>query len=449
MTELHYDLFVIGAGSAGVRLARMAALRGVKTGIAEYQALGGTCVNVGCVPKKLLKYAADFRDDFHMASGYGYDIENRKISFNFETLMNRKDQEIKRLNSIYQGLLERSGCDIFYHKAFFIDSKRLQVGEDVITADRIVIAVGGRPFVPDVLGKELIETSDDFFAWKEFPKRVLVVGGGYIAVELASILRHMGSEVALCYRGSNLLKSFDRATVSFMQCELEKKGMDIKLETDVVSLEKCAGGIDVHLRHGEVRTVDRVLYATGRIPALDGLQCEKAGIKKNENGTLVVDEHFQTTCPNVYALGDVVGNMPLTPVAIREAMALLEHLYGTSERAMSYDFIPTAVFCSPEMATVGYSEEDAKKHNVLVKVYQSSFRPMKHVLGNNEERMLIRMVVAGEEEKVVGLHICGQGASEMVQGFSVAVRAGLCKKDFDATVGIHPTSAEEVVTLRD
>ena len=445
------DLFVIGAGSGGVRAARMAAQRGAKVVIAEAAALGGTCVNVGCIPKKLYSYAAHFSDDFKDAAGFGWQAGQPR--FDWTVLKANRAIEIARLNGIYQNVLVTAGVQIVTGWAQLVDPNTVQVqtagGKQSFTARHVLVATGGRPSVPVFPGSEHVVTSDSMFDLDPFPQRLLVVGGGYIACEFASIFNGLGSKVAQLYRGEQVLRGFDDDVRAFIAHEMRKHGVDLRTGMDVKSIEKTGSGLNVTLADGSCLVADTVLYATGRVPNVAGLGLEAVGVAQGKNGAIVVDEGYQTSVPSVHALGDVTARLQLTPVALGEAMVLADRLFGAGERRMGYDFIPTAVFTHPNIGTVGYGESEARKLFGEVAIYRTEFKALKHTLSGSSERTLMKLVVDSATDRVVGLHMVGADAGEVVQGFAVAMKAGATKAVFDSTIGIHPTAAEEFVTMRE
>ena len=447
MSDYDFDLFVIGAGSGGVRAARMSAGMGAKVGIAEDWNLGGTCVNVGCVPKKLFVYASHFREEFHDAEGYGWTVGDRQ--FDWKTLIANKNAEISRLNGVYGRLLDNAGVELFRARATVVDAHTVDVGGKHITAERILVATGGWPSVPDIPGKEHITTSNEVFFLEDLPKRAIVVGGGYIAVEFAGIFNGLGVETTQLYRGPLFLRGFDEDVRGFLRDEMVKKGVDLRFNANIASIEKTSDGLVATLEDGSVVETDLILYATGRHPNTKGLGLEQAGVELSKKGAIVVNEDLQTSVPSIYALGDVIDRVALTPVAIAEGMVFSHNTYKGEARKMDYRDIPTAVFSQPSIGTVGLSEQDARKKYGEVDVYRSDFKPMKHTLSGGEERTLIKMIVDRSSDRVVGFHMVGPEAGEITQGIGVAFKAGATKADFDATIGIHPTSAEEFVTMRE
>ncbi|WP_299583276.1 glutathione-disulfide reductase [uncultured Microbulbifer sp.] len=447
MAEFAFDLFVIGAGSGGVRAARMAAAQGMKVAVAEDRYMGGTCVNVGCVPKKLFVYASGFSEDFSDAKAYGW--EAPVAEFNWPTLRDNNAKEITRLNNIYRNLLVNSGVTVFDGRAKVTGANTVVVNEREYTAQRMLVATGGWPFVPDIPGKEFILTSNDVFSMEAFPKRVLVVGGGYIAVEFAGIFAGLGAETHLSYRRELFLRGFDRDIRHFVRDEMVKKNIDLKFNHQVSAIEKLQdGSFLVHAGDGSSLNVDMVLYATGRVANTEGLGLKERGVVLHRDGTISVDDNFRTNIHSIYALGDVTGEPQLTPVALAEAMALVKHWRTGNTAEIDYNNIPTAVFCQPNIGTVGLSEEEARDSGISVTVYKSEFRPMRHTVSGNTERTLMKLVVDAETDKVIGVHMVGDDAGEIIQGLAVALKAGATKQTFDETIGIHPTAAEEFVTMR-
>ena len=445
--EYDFDLFVIGAGSGGVRAGRMAAAKGKKVAIAEVSDLGGTCVNVGCVPKKLFVYASQFPELFHASQGYGWNIQQSQ-SFNWETLRDNKTQEIRRLNGIYQNLLSNSGAQIIKGRASLESPNQVSVNGQTYSAENILIATGGWPYIPEFEGSDLAISSNEMFTLEQLPEKAVVVGGGYIAVEFAGILNGLGVKTDLIYRGDRLLKSFDPQCSEKVTEGMIAKGVNIHLNTEVRSISGQESTLTVHLNNNQSLEAGIALYATGRKANTQGLGLENTKIKTQFNGAIVVDDYFKTAEPNIYALGDVIDRVQLTPVAIQESMLLLEQLYGERKPRMDYDNIPTAVFSQPELATVGLTEQQARDKYSNIKVYESDFRPMFETLGQGKGRVYIKLIVDSATDRVVGCHMVGEHAAEIIQGIAIAIKAGATKANFDQTMGIHPTVAEEFVTLR-
>lgn len=440
------DFFVIGGGSGGVRAARWAAQRGAKVAIAEERYWGGTCVNVGCIPKKLFAYAAHYAHDFADARGYGWGATTP--AFDWPTLRNNKDREITRLNGIYERLLVQAGVAIHRGRAVLNDADTVTINGQRITAKYLLIATGGWPVKPDIPGAEHAITSNEAFHLETLPKRVAIVGGGYIAVEFASILNGLGVETTLLYRGATLLKEFDHDLGTHLAQEMSKKGVNVRLNTNVTAIEKRGSALYATLTDGVVAETDCIMFATGRAPLTRGFGVEAIGVQLAANGAIHVDDNFRTNVANVYAVGDCIDRIHLTPVALAEGMVVAEALFDKGQRTMSYDAIPTAVFSDPNIATVGLSEQHARSRGHEVTIYRSTFTALKHTMTGNGERCLLKLVVDKQTDRVLGLHMVGADAGEIVQGFAVAVKMGATKRDFDATIGIHPTMAEEFVTMR-
>ncbi|MCO4785920.1 glutathione-disulfide reductase [Marinomonas atlantica] len=440
-----YDLFVIGAGSGGVRASRVAASKGFKVGVAESQALGGTCVNIGCVPKKLFVYGSEYSHIASQAKGYGWTFS--EPSFDWATLRDNKSKEIERLNGIYKNLLENPGVTIHQGYGELVDAHTVKVADEIITAERILIAVGAQPFVPEFPGNEHVLVSDDMFFLEELPKSILVVGGGYIAVEFAGICNGLGVETTLMYRGDKLLRGFDEDVRDFASNEYSRSGVNVQLNSDVAKIELQGKQKRVMLKDGRELVFDEVLYATGRVPNTDKLNVASAGIETTKNGAIVVNDRYQSTADSVYAIGDVTDRVQLTPVAIKEAMALIGYWFDGIEPNFDYDNIPTAVFSQPPIGTVGLSEQEADRRGLDIDVYQTDFRAMKHTLSGAQERSFMKLIVDRSTDKVIGAHMIGDYAGEIIQGLGIAIKAGATKAHFDSTVGVHPTSAEEFVTF--
>lgn len=441
-----FDLFVIGAGSGGVRAARIAAGHGARVGICEESRVGGTCVIRGCVPKKLLVYASHFAEEFEDAHGFGWTVEAAR--FSWPRLLRAKDAEIDRLNRVYIRLLTEAGVTLYPRRGTLIGPHAIRLGEQVVTAGHILIATGGRPWRPDLPGIEHTITSDEAFQLQDLPPRVAVVGGGFIACEFAGIFNGLGAEVTQIYRGDAVLRGFDGDVRRVVGDELRKKGIDLKLATDVARITRTDPGLELELQDGQRVMADQVLYATGRVPNVRGLGLEEVGVAVRADGRVVVDELSRTSVDHIYAVGDVTSRVNLTPVAIYEGHAFADTVFGGRERPVNHEFVPSAVFSQPPVGTVGYSEEDAVHHVGAVDIYLAEFQPMKHTLSGRDEKMMMKLVVESATQEVVGVHIVGPDAPEIVQGFAVAVKSGLTKEQFDSTIGIHPTAAEELVTMR-
>ncbi|WP_411387185.1 glutathione-disulfide reductase [Pseudomonas sp. MPB03] len=443
-----FDLYVIGAGSGGVRAARFAAGFGAKVAVAESRYLGGTCVNVGCVPKKLLVYGAHYAEDFEQASAYGWTAG--EASFDWATLIANKDREINRLNGIYRNLLVNSGVTLHEGHARISGPHEVEINGQRYTAEHIMIATGGWPVIPDIPGREHAISSNEAFFLKTLPKRMLVVGGGYIAVEFAGIFHGMGAQTSLLYRGDLFLRGFDGAVRKHLAEELQRRGLDLQFNADIQSIDKEAdGSLKVTLKDGRTLSTDCVFYATGRRPMLDNLGLENTGVKLDEKGFVQVNEKYETTEPSILAIGDVIGRVQLTPVALAEGMAVARRLFKPEQyRLVDYRMIPTAVFSVPNIGTVGLTEEQAREEGHEVQIFESRFRPMKLTLTDCQERTLMKLVVDANTDKVLGCHMVGPDAGEIVQGLAIALKAGATKRDFDETIGVHPTAAEEFVTMR-
>jgi len=446
MAHYDFDLFVIGAGSGGVRAARMASGLGVKVAIAENRYLGGTCVNVGCVPKKLFVYASHFREDFQAAQGFGWVVN--KPHFEWAHLLSQKNQEIARLQGIYEGLLTNSGVTLIEGQASLLDAHTVRVGEQAYRCERILIATGGWPSIPDFPGKEYVVSSNEMFVLEKLPDRILIAGGGYIAVEFAGIMHGLGVKTTLCYRGDKLLRGFDEDVRDFVAQKMRKKGIDILFNTQIKVIEKTDSRFIATTDQDQQLEADLVLYATGRSPNSVGLGLETLGVELDAKGAIKVNEGYQTNIPSLYALGDVTDRLNLTPVATAEAMALVNSLYTDQRTPVDYDNIPTAVFSQPCIGSVGLTEAEARNRYQDIDSYKSVFTPMKHTLSGLGEKTLMKMIVRRSTDRVIGIHMVGADASEIIQGMAVAIRAGATKTVFDSTIGIHPTAAEEFVTMR-
>ena len=448
MTE-KFDLLVIGGGSGGLAHAQRAAEYGARAAVVEQGPLGGTCVNVGCVPKKVMWYAAQQAHQFHHADSYGFDIEVR--GHDWAGLKRRRDAYIERLNGIYENNLDKRGVTYLAGSARFVDAHTVAVDGRRVEAERIVIATGGRPMIPDIPGAELGITSDDFFELEERPQRVLIAGSGYIAVELAGVFSALGSDVQLVVRKDRVLRSFDEMLSTELMDAMDRDGIDLVTGVVPQAVHKADDGIVLDSADGRsFGPVDCLLWAIGREPNTDTLEAGNAGVEQNAWGFIPTDTYQRTNVENIYAIGDVTGRDALTPVAIAAGRRLADRLYGGMEgRHLDYELIPTVIFSHPTIGTVGLTEEAARaRYGDGVKVYTSGFIGMYYALGTSKRRSVMKLIVAGDEEKVVGCHVIGEGADEMLQGFAVAIRMGATKKDFDDTVAIHPTSAEELVTMR-
>ncbi|HEY5292411.1 MAG TPA: glutathione-disulfide reductase [Burkholderiales bacterium] len=449
MAQYDYDLFTIGAGSGGVRASRYAAGLGARVAAAEERYLGGTCVNAGCIPKKLFSYAAHYGEDIGHAAGYGWRVA--APVFDWRTLVANKDREIERLNGVYAKLLSGAGVTLLRGRATLVDAHTVEVDGRRISARYILVATGGWPVVPPVPGSELAISSNEAFHLSELPRRVLVVGGGYIAVEFASIFNGLGVDTTLVYRGERLLKEFDADLGGFLAAEMEHKGLRIRFHSNIAGIARAAhpDALRATLADGSVLEADCVMYATGRAPNSRGLGLENAGVHLAANGAVVVDAKFQSSVPSIYAVGDVIDRVLLTPVALAEGMVVAENLFGSGGRSLDYEGIPTAIFSNPNVGTVGLSEAKARERFGDIDVYRTTFGPLRHQLTGSGEKVLMKLVVDTKTERVLGVHMVGPDAGEIIQGFAVALKCGATKRQFDATIGIHPTIAEELVTMRE
>ncbi len=446
MPQYDYDLFVIGAGSGGVRASRIAAGHGARVAICEESRVGGTCVIRGCVPKKLLVFASQFSESFDDAAGYGWHLDHPE--FSWPELIGAKDVEIDRLNGIYHGLLDNAGVDLFMGRGRLIDEHSVEVDGRTISAGKILIAVGGRPWVPDIPGHELAITSDEAFDLPELPERILIVGAGYIAVEFAGIFNGLGSDVTVAYRREQILRGFDADVRRMVETGMRGRGIDIRYHTAPARLASVPEGIEVTFSDDRVDTFDCVMFATGREPYTGELGLEAAGVRTGPGGRIEVDDYSRTSRDNIFAVGDVTDRIALTPVALMEGHAFADTEFAGMGRPVDHADTPAAVFSQPPVGTVGLSEEDAREQGFEVQIFRSEFTPMKYTLSGRGEKGLMKLVVDARSDRVLGCHVVGPDAPEMMQGFAVAVRAGLTKADFDRTIGIHPTSAEELVTMR-
>ncbi|MEC9368814.1 MAG: glutathione-disulfide reductase [Pseudomonadota bacterium] len=449
MASYDYDLFVIGAGSGGVRAARMSAKYGARVAIAEEYRVGGTCVIRGCVPKKLFVYASRFGSDFEDAAGFGWTVADP--GFDWPTLVANKDREIDRLNAAYTRNLNASGVEIILDRATLEEAHtvRLEKAGRAVTARYVLIATGGTPFVPDIEGREHVITSNEAFHLKTLPGHMVIVGAGYIALEFASIFNGLGVDVTVIYRGEQILRGFDDEIRGALATAMRARGVDIRVKIDVKTVDKKGKGFSVKLSDGDQIETGLVMYATGRVPDTEGIGLQQLGVECGWNGHVVVDEYSRTSIENIYAVGDVTDRVALTPVAIREGAAFAETVFNGNPTPVDHDFIPTAVFSQPEIGTVGLTEEQAREKHPALDIYKSRFRPMKYTLAGREEQMLMKLLVDGSSKRVVGCHILGPDAAEIVQMVAVAMRMGATKADFDATMALHPSAAEELVTMRD
>ena len=449
--EFDYDLFVIGAGSGGVRAARIAAGLGARVAVCEDDRLGGTCVNVGCVPKKLLMYASQYGHVHEDARGFGWDYAPPR--FDWRRLIHNKNREIHRLNGVYKRLLDNSGAHLIRGRGSLTGPHEVEVNGQRHTARHILVCTGGRPIVPRIPGHEHGKTSDEIFYIEELPRRIVIVGGGYIGVEFACIFAGMGAEVHLVHRREMILnKGFDDDITLFLADEMKKLGIEVNLGCTLTAIEEQDDGtLKVSLDDAYTMETDLVMWATGRSPNTRGLGLEEVGVELGDWGQIIADDQCRTSVASILACGDVVGKMALTPVALEEGMMIARNLFDpsvTEPMSMDYDLIPTAVFSYPNLGMVGLTEQEARARHGNVVIYRSEFRGMKHTLTGRDTRTLMKMVVDGDTDRVLGCHMAGPDAGEIIQGLAVALKAGATKRDFDRTVGIHPTAAEEFVTMR-
>lgn len=449
MAEFDFDLFVIGGGSGGVRAGRVAASMGKRVAVAEEYRFGGTCVIRGCVPKKLLVYASSFPEHFEDAAGYGWKVG--ESSFDWQTLIANKDKEILRLEGLYQKGLDNNGATMFKSRAELIDKHTicLTATGETVTADKILIAVGGRPNpMSDLPGHELCISSNEAFHLDELPKSILIAGGGYIAVEFANIFHGLGVETTLIYRGKEILSRFDQDLRVNLQQAMIDKGINFQFEDVIENVEKASNGeLQVTTKNGDISSYSQVMLALGRIANTQSLGLEKVGVKTSSRGAIIVDEYSNTSIDNIYALGDVTDKVQLTPVAIHEAMCFIETVYKDNPISPDHELIPTAVFSQPEIGTVGMSEDQAAKAFDELEIYRAQFRPMRHTLSGRQEKMMMKLIVNAADRKVVGAHILGPDAGELVQVLGITLKAGVTKDDFDRTMAVHPSASEELVTM--
>ena len=439
-----FDLFTIGGGSGGVRASRFAANLGARVAIAESGRFGGTCVNVGCIPKKLFSYAAHVREDLKDAADFGWNIA--EPSFDWTRLLASKDREIDRLNGVYERVLVNAGAAILRGKAVVRGKNEIEINGKTLTAKHILVATGSWPHKPDIPGAELAITSNEAFHLDKLPKRALVVGGGYIAVEFASIFNGLGVQTTLAYRGAQLLRGFDADLGTRLAEEMKLKGVSILLKKNPSKIEK---GLKVTFEDASSENFDLVMFATGRVPNSRGIGLEAAGVKLAADDAVVVDEFSKSSVDSIHAIGDITNRLNLTPVATAEGMALAKTLFGGTPTPVDHDNVPTAVFAHPNIGTVGLSEEKARARYGKVDIYKANFRSLKHTMGKSEEKIFMKLVVDAASQRVVGAHMMGPDAGEVIQGIAIAVKLGATKAQFDATIGIHPTAAEEFVTMRE
>jgi len=448
MPTYDFDLFVIGIGSGGTRAARMIAATGAKVAAAEERYYGGTCVNVGCVPKKLLVYGSHFHEDFEDAHAYGWDVQVGE-TFHWDRLIQKKNAEIQRLNGIYRRLLDGAGVTVYDARATLIDAHTLDVGGERVTAERILIGVGGWPTKPDIPGVEHAITSNEVFFLDKRPDRFIVVGGGYIAVEFAGIMNGMGANVTQLYRSEKILRGFDEDVRDHLSAEIVKKGVDLRTNTNIERIEKQGETLVAHLTDGTTLQADCIMYATGRHPNTAELGLENAGVAMDAKGAIPVDGFSKTNVDNIWALGDVTDRIALTPVAIHEAMCFYRTEYLREPTECDHENVASAVFSQPPVGSVGLSEAQARDRHGAVDIYRSTFTPMKHTLTGRDEKTLMKIIVDQKSQRVLGVHMVGPDAGEIIQGIAIAVKMGATKQDFDRTIGIHPTAAEEFVTMRE
>jgi glutathione reductase (NADPH) len=446
MPTCDYDLYVIGAGSGGVRAARIAAGHGAKVGIAEADRVGGTCVIRGCIPKKLMAYAGHYSGDFEDAAGFGWSVDAR---FDWKTLIANKDREIDRLNGLYIKGLNAAGAELHQTQARLVDAHTIELSDGrSFRAEHILIATGGRPVLPDFPGAEHVIVSDEVFHLPEQPRRITIAGAGYIALEFASIFRGVGSEVTVMHRGPEILRGFDRDIRSTLQEEMAARGVQFRFNVEVASIEKGRNGLQVTLNRGGGLEADVVMFAIGRRPNTGGLGLERAGIALGPGGAIPVDAYSRSSVSHIYAVGDVTDRVALTPVAIREGHAFADAVFGKKPWSVDYERIPTAVFSNPAVGTIGLTEEEARARGP-VDIYRARFRPLRHTLSGRNERTMMKLVVDAASGRVLGVHMVGEDAPEIIQALAVAVRMGATKADFDATMALHPTSGEEFLTMRE
>jgi glutathione reductase (NADPH) len=441
-----FDLFVIGAGSGGVRASRMCAGLGARVAVAEERYLGGTCVNVGCIPKKLFVYAAHFAEDFEDAAGFGWSVGERV--FDWARLLANKDREIERLNGVYARLLDAAGVTRISGRARLVDAHTVEVGERRYRAEHVLIAVGSWPSLPGIPGIEHALSSNEMFHLKELPRRAIVVGGGYIAAEFAGILHGLGVDVTQLYRGELFLRGFDDDVRTALAEEMRKKGIDLRFRSDPLRLERSGTGVRAVLVNGTQLEADAVLYATGRRPLTADLGLEAAGVALDADGAVVVDEYSRSSVPNVWAIGDATHRLQLTPIAIHEAMCLAQTLFGGKPTRPDLEDVASCVFSAPPVGSVGLTEAAARARYGDVAIFRTRFRPLKHTLSGRDEQTLMKLVVDRSSDRVVGAHMVGPDAGEIIQGVAIALKLKATKAQFDATIGIHPTAAEEFVTMR-
>lgn len=446
MKKFDYDLFVIGAGSGGIRAARVASSLGAKVAITEKAYLGGTCVNVGCIPKKIFFYASHLATDIADAKYFGWELD--PPVFNWETLITNKNKEIARLNNIYAELLKNANVELIQGHASITEPHNIIINGKNYSCERILIATGGTPYIPNISGKQHAISSNEVFFLNTLPKKIIITGGGYIAVEFASIFNALGVETTLLHRGKTFLRKFDQDISAFLKQEMEKKGITLKFNEQITSIEKIEQKLHATLTCQTKLVADQIMFATGRKPNIEKLETEQLGIHLDQDGAIIVNDHYQTNIPSIYAIGDVTNRINLTPVALAEGTFLANTLYGKEKGILDYKNIPSAIFSQPNIGTVGMTEEIAKEKHPNCAIYKTTFTPMQHNISNNPEKVFIKLIVDQETDKIIGAHMVGTQAGEIIQGIAIAIQAGVKKSDLDHTLGIHPTIAEEFCSMR-
>lgn len=446
MQKFDYDLFVIGAGSGGIRTARIASSLGARVAIAEKKYLGGTCVNVGCVPKKIFFYASHLATDIADAKAFGWEL-NPPI-FNWETLITNKNKEIARLNDIYADLLKNANVKLIQGHATLADPHNIIVNDKIYSCERILIATGGTPYIPNIHGKQHAISSNEVFFLNTLPEKIIIVGGGYIAVEFAGIFNALGVETTLVHRGELFLKKFDQDIREFLKQEMEKKGITLRFNNQITSIEKIEQKSHATLTCQTKLVADQIMFATGRKPNIAALQTEQLGIRADQDGAIIVDHSYQTNIPSIYAIGDVTNRINLTPVALAEGTLLAHSLYGKEKKTMNYENIPSAIFSQPNIGTVGLTEQIARGKYPNCAIYKTTFTPMQNSMPNNHEKIFMKLIVDQKTDKIIGAHMVGKQAGEIIQGIAIAIKAGVKKSDLDQTLGIHPTIAEEFCSMQ-
>lgn len=440
-----FDLFTIGAGSGGVRAARLAAAKGKRSGLAEEWTVGGTCVHRGCIPKKLYVFASHFGDDFDDAAAYGWTVEGR--SFDWPTLVEAKQRELRRLESIYNKVISEAGAKLFTGRATLKDAHTIRIGNNTMTAENILISTGGKPYLPPIEGAELAITSNEIFDLPKFPQRLVINGAGYIALEFACIMRGLGAQVTVVYRGDKVLRGFDEDVRLAVQSEMLGKGIQFRFDAEIQKIEEATDGLAVTLAHGEVLPADQVLVATGRVPNTRDIGLEQLGVELEENGAVRVDKFSRSTQPHIFAIGDCTDRINLTPVAIHEAVCLIDTLYGTGPRMPDHEHIATAVFTQPPVGTIGPTEAEARNQFENIAIYRARFRPLRHTITGREEYVMIKIIVDRTSDRVLGVHMVGMDSAEIIQALGIAIKAGVTKTEMDATMAVHPTTGEELVLM--